>query len=278
MATTHATLAVQLFSLREDLDKNRAGTLARLAELGYRHVEPFGFGDWRTPAEDRLAKARALRADLDAAGLSVCSLHASIAAGELATLAEECRILGTDTVFIPIPGLVEGFDGGDHFGRDVFGDLDTLTRFAARVDEAATELAGHGIRLGYHNHELEWTTLPDGRHGYDVFWELTGAQVIAELDVYWATVAGQDPAAVLRALDGRVVAAHLKDGKAVRQEPQTPIGTGDVDVPAAIEAGGPTLAWHIAEIDTTELDRFDLLKHNRDALLGLGTSTSRSAI
>lgn len=80
MATTHATLAVQLFSLREDLDKDRPGTLARLAELGYRYVEPFGFGDWRTPAEDRLAKARALRADLDAAGLSVCSLHASIAA------------------------------------------------------------------------------------------------------------------------------------------------------------------------------------------------------
>ncbi|MHB9755610.1 sugar phosphate isomerase/epimerase family protein [Streptomyces sp. BYX5S] len=258
------TLAVQLFSLREDLEKDRPGTLARLAALGYRYVEPFGLGDWHAPAAQRLADARALRADLDAAGLSVCSLHAAIGADGLATLAEECRILGTDTVFIPIPGLVEGFD------HEVFGDLDTLTRFAARVTEAADELAGHGIRLGYHNHELEWATLPDGRFGYDVFWELTGPRVLAELDVYWATVAGQDPAAVLRALAGRAVAAHLKDGRATREEPQTPIGTGDVHIPAAIEAGGTALTWHIAEIDTTDLDRFDLLAANREALLSLG--------
>jgi sugar phosphate isomerase/epimerase len=267
--TTTGTLSVQLYSIREPLAADQAGTLARLAGIGYRHVEPFGFGDWRTPADERLAKARAFRADLDSAGLSVGSLHAAIAAEGLETLAEEARILGTDTVFIPVPGLVEGFDGDDMTGRELFGDAQAVTRFAARVNEAAAELAGHGIRLGYHNHEAEWTALPDGRPGYELLWELLDERVLAELDVYWAAVGGQDPAAVLRSLGGRAVAVHVKDGKATRGEPQTPIGTGEVPVADAL-AAAPGLQWHIAEIDATEHDLFALLEVNRTALIDLG--------
>ncbi|MBO1334566.1 sugar phosphate isomerase/epimerase [Streptomyces sp. VRA16 Mangrove soil] len=260
-----ARLSVQLYSIREALAADRDGTLARLAALGYRHVEPCGLGQWDLSPAERAEEARALRAALDRAGLAVSSVHAAVAAGDLAPLVEECRILGADTVFVPVPQMVEGFDGS------VFSDADQLRAFAARLTEAAEELAAYGIRLGYHNHAFEWAELPDGRTGFDVFWELAGEAVLAELDVYWATVAGQDPAAVLERLGGRAVAAHLKDGPARQGAPQTPIGTGDVDIPAAL-AAGRHLAWHIAEIDETELDVFALLETNRAALLGLGST------
>ncbi|MGW8376730.1 sugar phosphate isomerase/epimerase [Streptomyces sp. ODS28] len=262
-----AALSVQLYSVRDALAADRDGTLKRLAALGYRYVEPFGLGDWRTPPAERAAQARALRDALDAAGLGVSSLHAALAEGDPAPLAEECRILGADTVFVPVPELVQGFE------REVFEDPARLAAFAGRLNAAARGLADHGVRLGYHNHEFEWVTLPGGRTGYEAFWEHADDLLLAELDVYWATVAGQDPAALLRGLGARAVAVHVKDGPARRGAPQTPLGTGDVDVPAAL-AAAPQLTWHIAEIDTTDEDVFTLLERNRAALLAQGRTTA----
>ncbi|MFF7982626.1 sugar phosphate isomerase/epimerase family protein [Streptomyces sp. NPDC007901] len=173
---------------------------------------------------------------------------------------EACRILGTDTAFVPVPWLVDGFD------ERVFETCDGVRAFADRLNTAARELAGAGIRLGYHNHHFEWVRLPDGARAFDVLWELLDPGILAEVDVYWATVAGQDPVEVLERLGERAVTAHLKDGPAEPDAPQTPIGTGDVDIPAALRAGSH-LRWHITEIDRTEADRFELLAANRQALL-----------
>ncbi|MFI2780021.1 sugar phosphate isomerase/epimerase family protein [Streptomyces sp. ALB3] len=265
--SSKARLSVQLYSVREAFFSDLAGTLARIADLGYCHVEPFGFGHgWAAPAE-RLERARELRAALDEAGLTVSSVHGGLSDGDLAPLVEECRILGADTVFVPVPELVEGFE------RNVFGDAERLPAFAARLTAASEELAGHGINLGYHNHEFEWAKLPDGRSGYDAFWELAGERLLAELDVYWATAAGQDPVAVLKQLGRRAAAVHLKDGPVGHDQPQTPIGTGEVQIPAVL-AAGEHLGWHIAEIDTTDLDVFDLLESNRTAILDLGRTVA----
>ncbi|MEU1345421.1 sugar phosphate isomerase/epimerase [Streptomyces sp. NPDC005827] len=257
------TLAVQLYSVIEALQADRPGTLARLAALGFRHVEPFALGLWNTPPGELAASARALRADLDEAGLGVSSVHIAVSADSQASVIETCRILGTDTAFVPVPWLVDGFD------ERSLETNDGVRAFAGRLNEAARELAGAGIRLGYHNHHFEWTRLPGGAHAFDVLWDHLDSEVLAEVDVYWAAVAGQDPADVVKGLGERVVAAHLKDGPAVREAPQTPIGTGDIDIPGALRAG-THLRWHITEIDQTEADRFELLAANRQALLAGG--------
>lgn len=261
-----AALSAQLYSVRDALAADRPGTLRRLAEIGYRYVEPFAPALWNTPAAERTAAARALRADLDAAGLAVSSLHGAIGAGSQAALVEECRILGADTVFVPIPLLVEGF------GDDVFTSRAAIAAFARRLNEAARELAAEGITLGYHNHVFEWAELPDGSLGFDVLWELLDAHVAAEVDVYWAAVAGQDPARVLAALGDRVAAVHLKDGPGAPDDPltarpQTPLGTGVLDLADVLRAADH-VRWHVAEIDTTDADPFALLAANRRTLLG----------
>lgn len=261
-----ASLGVQLYSVHEHLAADRPGTLRRLADLGYRYVEPFALGFWNTPADDLLATARGLRADLDAAGLAVSSLHVAIPAGDQAAVAEACRILGTDTAVVAVPLLVEGFHGMG------FADRGEVTAFAARLNEAARDLAGRGVRLGYHNHTSEWDELPDGGTAFDLLWELLAPEVVAEVDLYWAAIAGQDPADVLARLGERAVAAHIKDGPGVEDAPQTPLGTGVLDVPAALRAG-THLRWHIAEIDTTDQDPFDLLAANRRTLLAGGLTT-----
>ncbi|NUU22619.1 MAG: sugar phosphate isomerase/epimerase [Streptomycetaceae bacterium] len=264
------TLSVQLYSVRDALAADRPGTLARLAGIGFRYVEPFALALWNTPAAERAAAARALRADLDAAGLAVSSLHGAVGAGRQTALVEECRILGADTVFVPIPFLVEGFDD------KVFTSRESVAAFARRLNEAARELADSGIRLGYHNHVFEWTELPDGGLGFDVLWEHLDPLVAAENDAHWAAAAGRDPARVLAQLGERAVAVHLKNGPGAPDDPltpraQTPLGTGVVDVPAALSAGRH-LRWHITEIDTTDGDPFDLLAANRRFLLDAGAT------
>ncbi|MEU6379037.1 sugar phosphate isomerase/epimerase [Streptomyces sp. NPDC046909] len=254
------TLAVQLYSVIDALEADRPGTLARLAALGFHHVEPFAQGLWNTAPDELAASARALRADLDEAGLGVSSAHIAVSADSQASAIEICRILGTDTAFVPIPWLVDGFDERSLETRD------GIRAFAGRLNEAAREMAGAGIRLGYHNHHFEWARLPDGARAFDVLWELLDPEILAEVDVYWAAVAGQDPVDVIKRLGERAVTAHLKDGPAERDTPQTPIGTGDIDIPAALRAG-THLRWHITEIDQTEADRFELLAANRQTLL-----------
>ncbi|MFF4260095.1 sugar phosphate isomerase/epimerase family protein [Streptomyces sp. NPDC001663] len=256
-------LAVQLYSVIDALAADRPGTLALLAALGFRHVEPFALGLWNTPPDELAASARVLRADLDEAGLGVSSVHIAVSADGQAAAIETCRILGTDTAFVPIPWLVDGFDERSLESHD------GVRAFADRLNEAAREMAGAGIRLGYHNHHFEWARLPGGAHAFDALWDLLDPEVLAEVDVYWAAVAGQDPAEVLKRLGERAVTAHLKDGPAELDTPQTPIGTGDIDIPAASRAG-THLRWHITEIDRTEADRFELLAANRQALLAGG--------
>ncbi|NUS53482.1 MAG: sugar phosphate isomerase/epimerase [Streptomycetaceae bacterium] len=260
------TLGVQLYSVHEQLTADRRGTLRRLAALGYHHVEPFALGYWTTPADELLSTARALRTDLDAADLGVTSLHTAVPSGSLSAVAEACRILGTDTAVVAVPLLVEGFDGMG------FADRAEVTAFARRLNEAARDLARHGVRLGYHNHTAEWQRLPDGSVPFDILWDLLDTDVVAEVDVYWAAVAGQDPAEVLARLGDRAFAVHLKDGPGTEDASQTRLGTGIVDTAAALGAA-PGLQWHIAEIDTTDEDRFGLLAANRGFLLGAQLTT-----
>jgi len=102
------TLAVQLYSVIDALEADRPGTLARLAALGFRHVEPFALGLWNTPPDELAATARALRADLDEAGLGVSSVHIasrptarqprSRSAASSARTPPSCRFRGSSTV------------------------------------------------------------------------------------------------------------------------------------------------------------------------------------
>lgn len=255
------TLSVQLYSVRDQLAADQPATLARLAEIGFRYVEPFGLGSLAKTQAERLASTRKLRADLDAAGLAVSATHAALPS--VAELAEECAELGAGTAFIPHPRQIPGF------GEGTFTDTAALDAFADALGQAAAD-APDGLRLGYHNHWFEWAELPGGP-AYDRLWQRTHPQVLAELDVYWAIAAGADPTQILNALGSRAVAVHLKDGPATRDTPQTPLGTGALNVPAVLESVAET-PWHVAEIDTTDHDPHTLLATNASLLHSHGST------
>jgi sugar phosphate isomerase/epimerase len=102
---------------------------------------------------------------------------------------------------------------------------------------AAAVAAGHGVRVGYHNHAQELEIVLDGRTALEVFAEQPDDTVMLEVDTYWAAVAGQDPVALLRRLGDRVGAVHLKDGPATADvQDQVAVGHGGMPIREILDA------------------------------------------
>jgi sugar phosphate isomerase/epimerase len=216
--------------------------LERVAALGVESVEPYGFGD---PAD-----ARALRAEADAAGLAIPSVHGSIprdADRFFAALGEA----GATVAVVPVPEALEGFD------RQAFASTDGVARFAEALSGLAEVAERHGARVGYHNHWWEWAPLAGGQTAYDALWERADPRVLAEVDLYWAQVAGQVPAEVVARLDPRAELVHVKDGAGRPDETQVPPGSGAIGLADALDAGAATITTQIIEADTVDGDPMD---------------------
>jgi sugar phosphate isomerase/epimerase len=223
--------ALQLYTVREQLAADRPGTLAQVASYGYGAVEPFGILD--DPA--------GLAADLAAAGLGVCSVHATPAGDQAAAVIEAARILGADTVIVPWQP------------PERFADAASVQALAAELNRQAARLAGAGLRLGYHNHDFELASQVGGRPALEVLAGALDDAVLLEVDTYWAAVGGQDVPALLRRLGERVRYLHVKDGPVTRDDPMTAVGAGRMPV-AQVLAAAPPAAWRVVELDWCATD------------------------
>lgn len=240
-------LALQLWTVRDALAADRPRALHRVAEIGFRAVEPFGVGAAGQPAADRVAASRQLRRELDDSGLTACAVHGRVPGDdELDAVFEEVAALGADTLIAPAPGQVDGC-------QDAFASRDGLRGLADRLNAAAARGAAYGISVGYHNHWAEWDALPDGAVAYDVLWEQLEPAVVAEVDIYWAQTAGRDPAEVITRLGDRAQLLHVKDGPADTGSPQVALGDGVLDLPAIL-AAGTHVRWHVVELDDCATD------------------------
>jgi sugar phosphate isomerase/epimerase len=223
--------ALQLYTLRDQLAAGRLPVLRRVAGFGYGAVEPY---DVQTDP-DRL------RAELDEAGLAVCSVHARALGDSADALLRGVLTVGGGTVIVPsVP-------------RERFADAGRVADLARELNEAAARAADYGLRLGYHNHEFELAADIGGRTGLEVLADALDPAVILEVDTYWAAVGGQDVPALLGRLGDRVRYLHVKDGPVNRPDPQTALGRGRMPV-AAILAACPSAEWHVVELDSCATD------------------------
>jgi sugar phosphate isomerase/epimerase len=245
-------MSVQLYSVREALDADPAGTLERLAGLGLRNAEAFDF----------VRRAPELAAALGAAGIAAPTGHAPF-------LSDELR--HGDSVF-PVPAHAETFAAAAALGMrividpfvapDRWADRDEVARTADRLNAAAAEAAEHGLRVGYHNHAHEFAHSFDGVSAYEYFAERLDDAVALELDAYWAAIGGQDVAALAGRLGSRLVALHVKDGSTAEPDAaprgQVPAGEGDVPLTAVLDAA-PGLEYAVLEFDAYDGDIFEAL-------------------
>ena len=240
-------VALQLYTVRQELAADRPGVLRRLAGFGYRTVE----------ASDVLSGPEALRNELDAAGLGVCSVHARPFGEQAEAAFRGARVVGADTVIVPfIP-------------PERFADADGVRAVAGELNEAARRAAGHGLRLGYHNHDHELSTLVGGRPALEVLAGQLDDEVILEVDTYWAAVGGQPVPELLGRLGPRVRYLHVKDGPVTRDDPMTAVGAGKMPV-ADILAASPSVEWNVVELDACATDMMEAVADSLTWLVNQG--------
>ncbi len=235
-------IALQLYTVRALAATDLSGTLHAVAAAGYRSVELAGLPE-TSPAE--LARL------LEGAGLRPIASHEGIErlrADPLA-VAERLGTLGCRRVIVP------------WMPEEDRQSVEDVRRFATELGVLARRFADRGIQLGYHNHAFEFAPL-EGTTVWDVLLGELPAAVELELDVYWVSVGGRDPATEIRATGDRVRLLHMKDRTAGSEPHDAPAGEGTLAFPEIVDAGRAAgVEWYVAEQDDP-----------RDALADIATA------
>ena len=187
-------VGLELYSVRDFLDKDQMGTVRAVAKMGYEIVEFYSpYYSW-TPQQ--ASDMRKLLDDLGVRCLSTHNSSTALAPEGLQKAIDLNQALGSKYIVMASPGTVTGLDG--------------WKAVADRLSAAAERLAPLGMFAGYHNHGPEWQQV-DGKRPMDVLAAGTMKSVALQLDVGTCVAAGADPVAWIAANPGRIKSMHCKD-------------------------------------------------------------------
>jgi sugar phosphate isomerase/epimerase len=248
------TYSLQLYTLRGALEKDLAGTIQRVAEIGFAQVEPYNFA----------ATARELGEALRANRLTAPSGHAPLLSQDQDQIFAAARDLGMETVIEPYIPAEHWQSAGD------------IRATAEKLNAAARKASVYGLRVGYHNHAWELESVIDGQTALEYFAGLLDPEVVLEVDTYWVAVGGQDPVEILTRLGDRVRLIHIKDGPLTTDtKAQLPAGKGKVPVLDVI-AAAKSLEVGVVEFDDYSGDIFDGITQSLAFLQKAATGQIRS--
>jgi len=185
-------IALQLYSVRDELEKDFVGTLRKVKSLGYDGVEFAGlYGN--KPSD--VAKT------LKEIGLIPISAHVPF----IELIADPKGVVNAYTEigcrYIVIPYLTAEYrPNGEKFNEVIEG--------ARIIGKMAKDM---GLTLLYHNHDFEFEKI-DGKYALDVLFESVSEELLkTEIDTCWVNVGGENPSDYIRKYSGRSPVVHLKD-------------------------------------------------------------------
>ena len=241
-------IGLQLYSVRNELQRDYLKTLENIAAIGYKNLELISkvtddglqFSEDLHPGE--------LRRQLDRLGLKAVSCHVMPVEGmNWDKVIDTCVEIGVEAMVVPFA---------------VFDDRQGVVSFCQGLNQAAELCRKQAVQLYYHNHFQEFQKF-DGQLAMDIMLEqLDSDLVMFEFDSYWAIRGGQDPLAWLRKLGKRCDLLHQKDlppgvqpvnlfdlavqnpavtmwdmFKVISKEQFAEIGTGVIPIADILEAG-----------------------------------------
>jgi sugar phosphate isomerase/epimerase len=241
-----ANIAFQLYTVRKEIEKDFAGTLRKVADMGFIGVETYPLPANVTPRQ--AAKV------FKECGLTVFSMHTELPVGDerekILTVAEA---YGCENIIYP--GWPKGISAQDpdlmQRVGEIFKTLDDTKRRTDLYNEIGAFFKSKGMHFGLHNHWWEFEKA-DGIYPFYYFLEHFSSDVFFEIDTYWVKTGGQDPAKVIGDFGKRAPFLHIKDGPAVKGNTMfahVPAGSGSLDFPSIVKVGGKNIQWMIVEFD-----------------------------
>lgn len=253
-------IGLELYTVRNELGKDFDGTLQKVAAIGYKEVELFSFFN---------KKASEIRKSLSAAGLTCPAAHYQTP--QLRTGLDEhieyAKELGLSYMICAFLQPQE---------RKSIDDYRRLADFFNKVGEQCQKA---GLQFGYHAHNFEYTSY-NGVVAFDELLRLTDPKLFKiELDCYWMTRGGRDPAVYLKRFPERFPLLHIKDMKPGHppttdlkegSDAFTEVGRGSIDwkrIFTAAPAG--TIKHYFVEQDICERPPLDSARISYDYLHNL---------
>ena len=216
-------LAVQLYSLRRETEKNPEEVLLQLPGIGFEAVELAGDYGWSADKwKEVLAKS----------GLKVMGAHVHLddIEAKFNELVAFHRSIGNPRLIVP-------------WLEEKWYSLEGFREIARRLHALAPRVHDAGLSLHYHNHDFEFRKLSDGSIGFDILLKNTDPALVGfEVDTYWIEKSGYEALAFLRKHESRVSIVHAKEFQRAEQK-DCAAGKGDINfkeiVPLAVKNDWP---------------------------------------
>ena len=216
-------IGLQLFSVRDAIQKDPIDTLKKLKTMGYQDFETYGFDAQTNSIYGYSTKE--FKSILEDLGLSTTSGHYGFtdyfeASSEALTRYVDSCIEAAHTFESPYltwPFVNPEYRNGDGFKR-----------LSALLNQIGEQLAKANLGFAYHNHGYEfenWT----GETGFEILMKNTDPELVKlQMDMYWVVHSGQTPQKLIEAQPGRFVMWHIKDMDKVTRD-YTELGKGSID-------------------------------------------------
>ena len=236
-------LALQMYTVRDQMAADFTGTFKEVAKIGYAGVE-IGTGAGNMSGAD-------LKKFLEDCGLKLCGVHVPIDALDKDLINVIKYNLALGNKYLVCPWLPEE-------RRNSAAMWQRTARVMASIGAA---LKGDGLLLCYHNHSFEFQKF-DGKYGLDIFYDYCEPELVqAEIDTYWIQHGGEKPAEYIRKYGNRCPLVHLKDMLADEQKTFAEVGSGILDWPAIFKASEAAGAkWYIVEQDRCQRPPLESVK------------------
>lgn len=225
-------VGLQLYTIRDAMAADVPGSLKKVSDLGYRYVELASYADGKfygyPPAE--------FKKMVEDLGMEIISSHAGVEATGITR--ENAQKMADDHAALGVKYCVQPWV------NEPDRNIETYKRMIGDWNEVGRIMKSVGIQFGYHNHNFEFAPVDGLIPYYDIFMpEMDPDLITMELDMYWATKAGQDPVEMFNKYPGRFQLFHFKD-MAQKSEPFydvikddiTSVGSGLIDFKRIWEA------------------------------------------
>lgn len=230
-------VGIQLYTIRDAMSADTPESLKKVSDLGYKNLELAGYSNGEfygyTPAE--------FKKMVNDLGMDIISSHTQVEAAGI-TL-ENAKLMADAHAELGVKYCIQPWV------NDEDRQVETYKKMIAEWNKVGAIMKERGIQFGYHNHNFEFDTLDGLVPYYDLFMpELDADLVTMELDLFWASKAGQDPVEMFNKYPGRFQLLHMKDMRTneepfynVYKEDVCSVGEGVIDfkrILAAKETAG----------------------------------------
>ncbi len=229
-------IALQLYSVREELARDFDATITQVAAAGYQGVELI----YPVPGAPQATVVRRLKE----LGLPAVAAHMPLPLGDQRNAVLDFMAAYECTTLV---------SGNSLHDADT---LDNLLRVCDRYNEGYAVAKANGLSLALHNHWMEFERLGD-RYVYEIMLERLDPGITFELDTYWIRVAGLDPAAIVRFYGDRAPLLHIKDGPGNIEGAMLALGDGVLPLAEVVAAARPHARWLIVELDWCATDMIE---------------------